>query len=453
MIETKLIAVSQLLVDMENPRLDNPQPNQLESIRTLVNSQKSKMINLSRDILENGLNPSEAMIVMPLNGDNQRYLVLEGNRRLCALKILENPDIALDLFSSTAQKQVKEMSSAYQTSPLADITCVIVSSRDDARHWIELRHGGEQDGAGTVRWGAAEKARFRQRFGQKEIHLQVLDFLEEQGVLSPVDRQLVPVTSMKRVVEDRHTRDQLGYDVKDGELVVSGDFQNMIGVLARVASDLSSGHVRTKDIYHKDDRVSYIDRLLEEVERNQSKVAPEAGPFSKVSGGATSASSSKENKGKTKRQALLEKNRPTLIPQKVKLVIHQARINEIYAELKKLIIQDYPNSVAVLFRVFVELSVDDYIVRNAGDFRKNPEDNSYKLSQKLMDVADHLKTNSKLSEHQHRAVRHAAQADNFMAVSVNVLNQYVHNPFFKPALDDLRSAWDNLQPFITAIWA
>jgi len=453
MAEIKLIDVSQLLVDMENPRLDNPQPSQLESIRTLVNGQKAKIINLTRDILENGLNPSEAMIVMPLIGDNQRYLVLEGNRRLCALKILENPDMALDLFSSAAQKQVKEMSLAYQKSPLNNITCVIVSSRDDARHWIELRHGGEQEGAGIVRWGAGETARFRQRFGQKEIHLQVLDFLEEQGALSPVDRQAVPVTSMKRVVEDRHTRDQLGYDVKDGELVVSGDSQKMIGVLAKVASDLSSGQVRTKDIYHKDDRVSYIDRLLKEIEQGQSQANPEAGSSSKSSGGTAPASPSKGNTGKTKRQAPLEKNRPTLIPQRVKLVIHQARINEMYAELKKLLIQEYPNSVAVLFRVFIELSVDDYIVRNAGDFKKKPEDTSYKLSQKLIDAADHLKTNNKLSEHQARAVKHAAQADNFMAASVNVLNQYVHNPYFKPALDDLRSAWDNLQPFIIAIWA
>jgi hypothetical protein len=452
MIEIRLVPVSQLLVDMENPRLDVPQPSQLESIRTLVSGQKSKIINLAKDILENRLNPSEAMIVTLVNGDNQRYLVLEGNRRLCALKIMENPDLVLDLFTAATKKQIRELSVAYQENPIGDITCAIVGDRDEARRWIELRHGGEQEGAGIVRWGAAETARFRQRLGQKEIHLQILDYLEEKGALTPESRQSVPVTSLKRVVEDRHTRDQLGYDMKDGQLVVSGDPQKMVDILTRVASDLSSGRVRTKDIYHKEDRVSYVNRILVEAEQgksvtvNEVSVSPQPVLVDMTPSGVPAAESGR------KRQVPLGKNRPFLIPPKVKLIIHQTRINEIYSELKQLLIQEYPNSVAVLFRVFIELSVDDYISRNPAEFKKGPEDPSYTLNKKLIEVADHLKANHKLTEHQSRAVRHAAQADNFMAASVNVLNQYVHNPNFKPALDDLRSAWDNLQPFIIAIW-
>jgi hypothetical protein len=452
MIEFRLIPIAQLLVDMENPRLDDPQPSQLESIRTLVNGQKSKIINLAKDILKNGLNPSDAMIVTLAKGDNQRYLVLEGNRRLCALKIMENPDLVLDLFPTATKKQIGELNLVYQKNPIGNITCAIVGDRDEARHWIELRHGGEQEGAGIVRWGAAETARFRQRFGQKEIHLQILDYLEEKGALIPESRQSVPITSMKRVVEDRHTRDQLGYDMKDGQLVISGDPQKMIDILTRVASDLSSGQVKTKDIYHKEDRVSYVDRIMVEAEQGKSVTVNEASVSPQpVSVDMTPSSVPTGEKGR-KRQVPLGKNRPFLVPPKVKLVIHQPRINEIYAELKKLLIQEYPNSVAVLFRVFIELSVDDYINRNPAEFKKGPEDPLFTLNKKLIEVADHLKANHKLTEHQSRAVRHAAQPDNFMATSVNVLNQYVHNPYFKPALDDLRSAWDNLQPFIYAIW-
>ena len=453
MAEIRPIPVSQLLVDVENPRLDNPQPSQLESIRTMVRGQKSKIINLARDILENGLSPSDAMIVMPVTGNNHRYLVLEGNRRLCALKIMENPDLVMDLFAAVAKKQIRELSIAYQENPIGDITCAVVGDRDEARHWIELRHGGEQEGAGIVRWGAAETARFRQRFGQKEIHLQILDYLEEKGALPPESRQSVPITSLKRVVEDRHTRDQLGYDMENGRLVVSGDPKKMVDILSRVTSDLSSGRVRTKDIYHKEDRVNYVDHILGEVEQSRSEIGTESITTPQPVTVDPIPSAVSTTGGKQKRQVPLEKNRPILIPQRVKLVIRQARINEIYAELKKLLIQEYPNAVAVLFRVFIELSVDDYIGRYPTDFKKGPEDISYKLNQKLIDVADHLKANHKLSEHQSRAVRHAAQADNFMAASVTVLNQYVHNPYFKPALDDLRSAWDNLQPFIIALWA
>lgn len=451
MAKTQLIPVSQLLIDAENPRLDKPQSSQLESIRTLIVGQRSKIVNLARDILANGLNPSDTMIVMPVDGENKRYLVLEGNRRLCALKIMENPDLVLDLFPTASKIQVKEMSLAYQKKPVANVSCAVVLNRDEARHWIELRHGGEQESAGIVRWGAAETARFRQRFGNKEIHLQILDYLEKKGTLSPDNRQNVPVTSMKRVVEDRHTRDQLDYDIENGELVVGKNSQKMVDVLTRVASDLSSGQVRTKDIYHKEDRVRYIDRILAEAEQRKFTAETEASVSSQHGTDILPAPVT-ATAGKQKRQAPLEKNRPTLIPQKIKLVIHQARINEIYSELKKLLIQEYPNAVAVLFRVFIELSVDDYIHRHPTDFKKRPEDTSYSLSKKLREVADHLKAKHKLTEHQYRAVQRAAQADNFMATSVNTLNQYVHNPYFKPALDDLRSGWDNLQPFLMTVW-
>ena len=47
---------------------------------------------LAKDIVNYGMNPTELSIVMPLNDDLRRYVVLEGNRRLTALKALENPE-------------------------------------------------------------------------------------------------------------------------------------------------------------------------------------------------------------------------------------------------------------------------------------------------------------------------------------------------------------------------
>jgi hypothetical protein len=469
MAEFKSIPVSQLLVDTENPRLDKTQPSQLETIRTLVNSQKSKVLALAKDILEYRLNPADSMIVTPVEGDESRYLVLEGNRRLCALKLLENPENILDLFAPSSRKPIKEMSSAFQANPITDVVCAVVEDRDDAYHWIELRHGGEQEGSGIVRWGAAESARFRQRFGEKEIHFQVLDYLEEKGELSAVDRKGVPVSSLKRIVEARHTRDVLGYEIEDGLLVVKGDVHKLAAVIKRITADLSSGKVRTKDIYLRDDRKQYVDSILTDVEQQSlsqpsfSENSPQdilfnmnANPSSSViqipSGTTTANATTAASSSANRRHIPQEKDRHTLVPQKTKLVVRQSRINDIYYELRSLSLAEYPNAVAVLFRVFLELTVDEYIVQNQSEFSMKPENFKYHLNSKLNDVASHLEKNGKITGQQAKAIKRISERDHFMAASINMFNLYVHNQYSKPSTSDLITAWDSLHSFFTAIW-
>lgn len=480
MVDFITLALSNLFLDAENPRLDNPQESQTEAIRALISApkQKQKLVNLATDILENGLNPSEAMIVMPHNGTKQ-YIVLEGNRRLAAIKILENPDSFKGLFSNKVQTVLQNLSQNYQKKPIHSVQCVMVKDRDEARHWIELRHEGQQEGVGIVPWGAAEAARFRQVYGQKEIHLQVLDFLQEQGVLTPEERQSVPITSLKRVIEDSYTREKLGYQINRGEFIPGENKTDLASTLKQVVNDFSTGRKKVRDVYHKQDRVDYVDDLLKH--QAPSKVFASDTPIVKIiepnsqNGtlpenlpGIKSASTIPDETQNTispesdnpplqdgniqKRSIPIDKTRLILIPSRVTLRIDQPRINEIYYELRRISLVDYPNAVAVLFRVFLELSVDAYIFRYKSEFPKDPADVGYRLGTKLEDVVNHLKNAKKLSDQEAKPVRRAAQSDTFIAASVTTMNQYVHNRYFKPSPEDLRVAWDNLQFFIQKIW-
>ena len=62
--------------------------------QALAEHQQKKLERLAHDIQLYGLDPSSLPIVMPYGEGSNRYLVLEGNRRLLALKALENPDFA-----------------------------------------------------------------------------------------------------------------------------------------------------------------------------------------------------------------------------------------------------------------------------------------------------------------------------------------------------------------------
>ena len=81
------IPVKNLLLDVNNPRHDILD-NQKDAIQEMIIDQHDKLINLARDIVEQGVNPSELTIVILNENNLKEYIVLEGNRRVVALNCL-----------------------------------------------------------------------------------------------------------------------------------------------------------------------------------------------------------------------------------------------------------------------------------------------------------------------------------------------------------------------------
>ena len=206
MPDTVPIKPADLLIDEENPRISEPNAGQHKAHQALAQHQQRKLQMLARDIVQHGMNPSELPIVMALKDDLNRFIVIEGNRRLAALKALENPDSLVGAVSSGILSDFRRLSREYQKNPMETVPCVVVKDREEARHWIQLKHTGENEGAGIVPWGSDESARFRSRSGAMEIHQQALNFLEKRGSLTPSQRKRVPTTSLKRLLESPEVR-------------------------------------------------------------------------------------------------------------------------------------------------------------------------------------------------------------------------------------------------------
>lgn len=83
------VPVSSLLLDSRNPRLPDEGASQQATAVALVEQHgATALLKLADDIVEFGLDPLSLTAVVPTGDTRKRYTVLEGNRRLLAIKAL-----------------------------------------------------------------------------------------------------------------------------------------------------------------------------------------------------------------------------------------------------------------------------------------------------------------------------------------------------------------------------
>lgn len=108
----------------------------------------TKIIGLARSIAEHGLNPTESWAIVH---EDNKYVVLEGNRRLVACRLLDNPRKAPDPETAATFERIKR--GVRTTGSYLNPSCVKFEHRADARYWIHLKHHGAGSGEGTAAWG------------------------------------------------------------------------------------------------------------------------------------------------------------------------------------------------------------------------------------------------------------------------------------------------------------
>jgi hypothetical protein len=441
------IPIDKLLLDLANPRHEILE-NQTDALREMIVDQDDKLINLARDIIEKGVNPSELTIVTPNESDTDEYLVLEGNRRVAAIKLLANPTLANLGKKQSVTKFFEEYAQKFRANPIELLRCVIFDHRDNATHWIELKHTGENKGVGIVSWDSEAVARFKQRLGKPSLALQVVEFVKKNASLDDAAKQNldgVPLTNIARLTNDPDVRNALGISVEEGDLVTNLPPQEVIKGLNKIVTDISEKRITVNDIRHKADRQEYLQKFsaselpsptVPTVQRWSLQSQPSSIlPYPQGTGAMPS-----------KKSIPLSTNRKTLIPSRCILRISHPRINKIYRELRGLEVDDYPNACAVMLRVFLELSLEEYAKLKTILFLKDP-----KFAQKLQRVAEYIENNGLMTKTELKPVRVAYSSQDAL-FSTNTLHAYVHNKDFAPKSRDLKETWDTMQKFLETIW-
>ncbi len=173
------LKISSLLLDHHNPRIPQAE-SQREAIQSILDEQQEKLANLADSIVEEGLSPADNVLVMRSPDDDKKFIVLEGNRRIAAVKIMHNINVLSDLRISPAlRKRFEKAAREFKAENVEPISCFELS-REEANPWIQRRHTGEDGGCGIVRWDGQAAARFR----GDDPALQALKFVLDHGNLT-----------------------------------------------------------------------------------------------------------------------------------------------------------------------------------------------------------------------------------------------------------------------------
>ena len=166
--------VDDLHLDADNVRLETPQGvPESDIIQDLFSNEKA--LNLVEAIAQVGYFTHELPIVVMRDG---QMIVVEGNRRLAALKAIQNPYLAPANQRARLTRFIEQIPNR---DVLKAITVKVAPSQDDANQVIAALHTGNQ----RVAWGPTRQAAFFQ--AQIEAGKTVSDLLAQYPTIDVKD--------------------------------------------------------------------------------------------------------------------------------------------------------------------------------------------------------------------------------------------------------------------------
>ena len=209
MKDYRTIEIDKLRNFFENPRHETGE-NEKDTLSKLIRAVGiQQMMNLAKDIAENGLIPGQQLIVVPSNGD--AFVVYEGNRRIAAIKMLLDPSEYSYIGENNTRKLV-ELSS--KNNIPKEFLCYVTDEKE-ALFIMERRHLGEDNGRGIKNWGAREKGKFGVLQGKKKTMPFLLEKYSRQYLDGFEITTVLPYTTLDRIFNKKSIKDKIGLDVND----------------------------------------------------------------------------------------------------------------------------------------------------------------------------------------------------------------------------------------------
>lgn len=439
--------LSELRLDQRNYRT-GPTATQRDALAAIIDDQKGRLVNLAEDILSVGLSPGEPIWVTRDTDAPGMYVVVEGNRRLAALKLLETPTLA---DGTVVEKAFATLAKQYSENPMRELEARVFASRDEALPWQRRRHMSNTSGVGIVRWEALAKARASREQGAKAPRfLAVVDFLQDesdewQSLQDVLDSKW---TTVDRVLNASTLPTVLGIEInpKTGSInFENGDAEAGKELLRRILHEIARPEFKFEEIETEKERASFVNRFTGMAVK--AKVAaPETA--NRPNAPAPTPSPLASSLPRRPSTPLTTPARTTLAPKNGPKTfrVDGDRLLSLYRECRLIPTQNNENAASFLLRVFIELSSEALLaekgvsIPSSAKGKTSWDDFGIPLATKVRSVLDYLDNTGRAKQFQQ--VRLALDPNSQTTSSITTLHGYFHNRHLKPDVVALREAWD-----------
>lgn len=470
--ETKDIRTTRLMLDPENPRILSAHESlgQEEILGELIH--REDVYGLARDIANQGYYPTETLVAIA--GEGRRYVVVEGNRRLAAIRLLENPELAPESersrFSALAREAVGRVPD--------EVRVTIAPNRVAARPLILNRHTRSD----IKKWNVFMQGRYieqmvRDGFSLSEIILQTglaPDNVKRRLRDAKLYRMFLSCEldeDVRRIVDDPHRfshstaqrlaeskvgREWLGLAPADEEgYRIRSRPADLRKALSRVAADIVHKDVTTRTLHDESKVKEYLGSIkrLKPMRRASGSTTADA-----FIGGGAAATRTPATAVPARRSTVRESK--SILPHGLQCRLNNGRIIQLFKELRSLTLAKYPNASAIMLRSLVDMALGSYldktghttkIKQELSKKQPKPADWAPSLAQMLKYVLNKTKESEvPLPPTGRRALQRLVSARD-TALTLESMDGFVHNRYMTPTVEDLRALSVTLQPLLELV--
>lgn len=471
-----LRSVDQLKLWSDNPRL-----NPIEEHRSIKDyaedftadqSDKQALFDLAKSIVDRSFLPFEPIVVW--QGNNDRFYVAEGNRRVLVLKLLRHPEQA----PRSIRAFFRRLAQDFDANSVEKIQVIVAPSFDDAEWYINQRNSMSSlarpwSRLQQQRWIYSQYKKYQGNYEilkdktgltQSELDdiirtLKIRDFINTPKVkafLSPdeideASSHKFPMTVLERFFDSSIVKERWGISIDGNNVKISSDEDNFAEAYAYLIKSIL-GHtdikIDTRTITNN--LTDILDRLpAVDLGEKEWEVEPQRSSTASTS---TPLQSHKESHPQAQQKNLKgDPNRKRIVLPIYEINTDSYRLQSLFEELKQIPFL-YTACIAAAMRVFLDLAILKYIESenltqalcqecHQSDLRK------VILNQRL----DYIRKNGKLTKNAQNIIgRLQNPAEPY---SLDVLNGFIHSVGTTQYLNRsyLNGFWDFLFPLYQEI--
>lgn len=251
------LPINQICVNPENPRHDEVimDLGEIFIMQQLVKTKKDSqaMYKLIYDIFENNWFP-QSIVTVTYDKEKEKYVAWDGNRRLTALKILQNPNILENLnnFTYTQKNKIYDMNKQIKDKTFYEVSCYVAASFEECADYIRTIHTTD---TGALPWSDVAIKRFENKLGIKNMFSQLKEYCSK-----PFENisDNFSVNKFEKIANSKVGKEYLKIDNTDNILTHTSSIEELEEKLSKIIKDINEGTLKNKNIKNATEMKEYL---------------------------------------------------------------------------------------------------------------------------------------------------------------------------------------------------